>query len=249
MEDGFSSRDGECISIMEQKTERHLFGQKSSPEVIMKEQEELLRAEFVRDSENALSVIEAEINLQQKIVEGRLEVAQDERDRAMYYLGAYTQLKNELLMTQESSKNPEMEKVYQGAIVVFYKDTAGDRQYLVVDNAKTGNKTFVSGAAETVDGSAIETAQREIEEELGIVSDQYELKATGVTQEFVFGDKKPERAGAKGIYQVFLADVSHLPEVLHTKELKGVTWLSQSEARDALTFDDLKDVFDQVLEG
>ena len=80
---------------MEQK--RELFSSKPSVEEMMREQEGLLRAEYLRDPDNALGVIEAEISRQQKIVEGKIEVEQDERSRAMYYLGAYTQLKNELL--------------------------------------------------------------------------------------------------------------------------------------------------------
>lgn len=136
----------------------------------------------------------------------------------------------------------------KGAIVIFYKKTEQGLRFLVVENAKTGNFSFVGGAADEIDDSLIETAQREVKEELGLKPDQYELQETDLVHEFIFGEWKKDRVGSKGEYKVFLADISDTDQIAPTSELKSATWMSASEARDALTFDDLREVFYQVIE-
>ena len=129
----------------------------------------------------------------------------------------------------------DAEKVFEGAITIFYKDSGnGGRLYLVVENAKTGNLTFVSGAKEDADLSLKDTALRENREELGIESEDYELVPTEVRHEFVFGENKRERAGRGGSYRVFVADVADVDSsrISHTDELKGIRWMTEVEALD-----------------
>jgi len=142
----------------------------------------------------------------------------------------------------------EKEKVYRGAITIFYKRIDGELVFLVAENSKTGNITLISGAEEDIDESLESCAQREIEEELGLLPNQYQLKSTNVKHEFVFGSKKPERTGSKGSYQVFLADALKINEVGHTEELKGIKWMTEKEAIDSLSFPDLKEVFKTAIQ-
>jgi 8-oxo-dGTP pyrophosphatase MutT (NUDIX family) len=146
---------------------------------------------------------------------------------------------------EKEQNNMEKEKVYRGAIAIFYKKIEGEPRFLVVQNTETGNISFVSGAEEDVDsGSLKASAQREIEEELGLKSVEYKLIPTETRHEFIFGEKKKERAGHKGSYHVFLSDLSGLnEEVGHTGELKSVKWMTEEEVLNTLTFDDLKEVF------
>ena len=136
------------------------------------------------------------------------------------------------------------EKVYKGAITLFYKRVGNETRYLVVENAKTGNVTFVSGAEEDRDVSLIATATREIKEELGIEAREYALTPTTVWHNFIFDEKKKERAGHKGSYQVFVADLTNFAgNIAHTAELKQIKWMPAQEVLEALAFPDLKQIF------
>ncbi len=142
----------------------------------------------------------------------------------------------------------EKEKIFRGALTIIYKNIDGEKLFLVVENSKTGNITFVGGAEEKSDKGILETtAWREIKEELNINPDKYILNYTPVTHDFVFGSKKVSRAGCKGCYQVFTADISNIPEINHTTELKGLKWMTANEVLSTLTFEDLKEVFKNII--
>lgn len=136
------------------------------------------------------------------------------------------------------------QEIYYGAIVIFYKKEGDETRYLVVENAKSGNITFLSGAQEGGE-SLLETAQREVNEELGLDASAYSLHPTEIYQNFIFDENKKERAGAKGSYRVFTGDLSHLDEIKPTKELKQVWWKTANEILAALTFPDLKEIFQE----
>lgn len=151
-------------------------------------------------------------------------------------------------MNEKIEQKPEKEKVYYGAITVFYKKENGEVLYLIVKNTKTGNVSFVSGAKEGFEDDLKQTAQRENLEELGINSDDYKLQEIDVKQEFVFGPNKPERAGCKSRYQVFIADLSNYDsEISYTEELEWIKWLPKKEAFEQLTFPDIKEVFEKTI--
>jgi 8-oxo-dGTP pyrophosphatase MutT (NUDIX family) len=135
---------------------------------------------------------------------------------------------------------------YSGSIIIFYKKDLEDVKYLIVENTKTGNITFVAGAQEN-DESLLETAIREVKEELNLDSNQYTLNPTDIYHNFIFEENKKERAGAKGSYRVFLADASNIKEIIPTKELKIVWWKNKEGVLNSLSFSDLKDVFQQAL--
>ncbi len=137
-------------------------------------------------------------------------------------------------------------KIYKGAVVVFYQIKTGQPLFLVVQNTKTSNITFVAGAKEDYDDSLLVTAEREIKEELDFAKDQYQLISTEIKYEFIFGLQKKERAVATGYYQVFLGKFYNQPEIFYTPELKSVNWLSADQVLENLTFQDLKDIFVKV---
>ena len=143
----------------------------------------------------------------------------------------------------------EKEKIFYGAITVFYKTTNEELLFLVAENTKTGNISFVSGAKEDEDQSLEESAQRENVEELGLQPDQYELEKVDVRHEFVFGPNKKERAGHKGMYQVFVSDLTNADfEVSHSEELKSLRWMTEKEVLRFLTFPDVAEVFKKTVE-
>ncbi len=143
----------------------------------------------------------------------------------------------------------EKEKTFYGAITVFYKKTNEGLLFLIAENTKTGNISFVSGTQEDEDQLLEVSAQRENIEELGLQPDQYELKKIDVKHEFIFGSNKKERAGHKGSYQVFVSDLTNVNfEVSHTEELKSLKWMTEKEVLHSLTFPDVAEVFKKTVE-
>lgn len=136
--------------------------------------------------------------------------------------------------------------IFYGAIVIFFKRVSGEILYLVVENSKSGNITFVSGAQEGNE-SLLETAKREVEEELGIGSGLYTLAETDVWHNFIFDEHKKDRAGAKGSYQAFVGGLTGMENITPTKELKRIWWKTESEVLSLLSFPDLAEVFKNVL--
>lgn len=133
-----------------------------------------------------------------------------------------------------------------GALTIFYRHRNGKREYLIVQNTSTGNISFVGGAQES--GESLEdAARREIKEELGLRPDQYTLALTDVVNEFVFGNNKPERAGQKGYYHVFLADGGAIGDIPYTDALKDIAWKSEEDVLKSISFEDLKDVFSKAI--
>lgn len=149
----------------------------------------------------------------------------------------------------KKEQHQEKEKIFYGAITVFYKKTNEGLLFLIAENTKTGNISFVSGAQEDDDQSLEASAQRENIEELGLHPDQYELKKVDVKHEFVFGPNKKERTGHRGLYQVFVSDLTDTDfEVSHTEELKNLKWMTKKEVLNSLTFPDVAEVFKKVVE-
>jgi 8-oxo-dGTP pyrophosphatase MutT (NUDIX family) len=141
-----------------------------------------------------------------------------------------------------------METIY-GGIAILYRTVGDKREFLLVENGETGYVTFMAGAKEPADRNELETVEREMMEEIGLKATEVGLKLTGVRQEFTFGSHKPERAGHPGSYQVFVADVTKIADTIKPmKEIKTVKWVPEENVAESLTFTDLKEVFEKVLE-
>jgi len=139
------------------------------------------------------------------------------------------------------------EKIFLGSIGLIYRKKDGQLEFLVVENTKTKNITFVAGAKEENDNLLIDTVKREIKEELGWSTEKMKFEPTEVKHEFIFGPNKKERAGHPGSYQVFLIDSTNTENKnSFTEELKNIKWLSKNQVMDALTFPDLKEVFQKA---
>lgn len=133
-------------------------------------------------------------------------------------------------------------------LVIIYKKIDDDFHFLVVENAKTGNISFVSGAQEMEDGDDLSnTAKREIHEELDIDTTDFVFTPTEFSHVFIFWPKKVERAGKKGEYHVFLLDVTDIADTIsHTAELKNIRWITHEEVVQSLTFPEVKEIFEKL---
>ena len=152
---------------------------------------------------------------------------------------------------RSDAKKNSSETAYYGAITIPFRKVDDRLEFLVVENAETGNVTFVSGAQEEEDADEVATAKRELREELHLPESLRDtrLLPTTVRHEFVFGPKKKDRAGHPGSYGVFLLDLSDITEEIRpTKELKSVSWLSREEVLTRVSFDDLKKIFGEAIQ-
>ena len=136
----------------------------------------------------------------------------------------------------------------KGAIIIFYKILGEEAKFLIVENKQTGNWTFVGGACEN-DETEMQTAQREIKEEIGLIPEQYNLVETDLHHDFVFNERKKDRAGEQGSYQVFLADLTdYFGEVKAEKKvISKVEWLIEEQIQKKLTFPEHKEIFQKVI--
>ncbi|MFA5870839.1 MAG: NUDIX hydrolase [Candidatus Paceibacterota bacterium] len=144
----------------------------------------------------------------------------------------------------------EKKKVFQGGIAIIYRKNGSDLEFLVVENSKTKNISFVSGAKEELDNSEIDSIIREIKEELDFDIERSKLEPTETKHDFIFGSKKENRAGCRGLYQVFLVDASDISSsITHTEELRNIKWLKRNEVLETLSFPDLKSVFSEATKN
>jgi ADP-ribose pyrophosphatase YjhB (NUDIX family) len=134
-------------------------------------------------------------------------------------------------------------KTWLGVIVITYK--TNPYRILIIENKKTGNITSISGAVnneETLEEAAI----REIKEEIDWTINQEQLQKTSIKQEFIYGPQKEERAGDKGINQVFLLNADNLPEPKETNDTKNAMWATIEKAKKKITFNDLKEIIEET---
>lgn len=142
-----------------------------------------------------------------------------------------------------------MNESISGSIGIMYRRNNGELEFLGVENAKTKNITFVSGAKEDNDFSEVDVLKREIHEELGLNTDKIEFYPTEFHHDFIFGEQKKERAGMHASYTIFLVDVTNIRETItHTKELRSIQWLSKDQVIEALSFPDLVELFLKATE-
>lgn len=140
-----------------------------------------------------------------------------------------------------------MHDIIHWAIVIFCRKFWEKLQYLVVQNTETENISFVAWAQEPEDNDLLDTAKREVKQELNISLENYTLIPSTFRHEFTFWEKKKERVWKKASYQIFWADGKNIWDVHPTTELQSAVWMTQDEVINTLTFDDLKELFIKVV--
>ena len=139
-----------------------------------------------------------------------------------------------------------MQKTWFGIILVAYK--TNPTRILLVENTKSGNISPVSGALEDSENH-LDALLREAKEEVNWDIDSSKVKQTNIEYSFIFGSNKPERAGDKGQYKVFLYNADLQAEPQTTKDTKSPVWISKNEVLSKIKFDDLKEVLAKALDS
>ena len=94
------------------------------------------------------------------------------------------------------------------------------------------------------------TAQREIQEELGLDPDTYTLLPTNLFHEFTFDERKIDRSGLTAKYQIFLVDASDIADDIdHSSDLTWIKRMTKSETLNNIPFPELKELFAEAIKN
>ena len=130
-------------------------------------------------------------------------------------------------------------KPIRGAVVILKNK---NNEYLLIKNTKSGNISFPGGKTE--DGEeVINSAIREVNEEVGLLPKDFSIRPSGIVYRFIFNNNKPDRTGMTAKYAVFVGDVSEKASPFPTSDAKEIFWLSYGEVLKKLSFNDLVRVF------
>ncbi len=135
---------------------------------------------------------------------------------------------------------------FNGVIgIVFRKEDTN--KFALISNNKSGNVTFPAGGKEEGENTSIDTLKRELEEETGLINNEYKIIDTHYVHEFVYNSKKEGRAGNKAIQPVYFVETEKEDLKSKDPEVSFKGWFTKEEVLELLTFNDSKDVFRMVL--
>lgn len=129
--------------------------------------------------------------------------------------------------------------VRPGVMVIVYRDRDGKREFLYVQNTRSGNLTFVAGGT---DGEPYRiAARRELQEETGL--DPLDLVDTGLSHEFVYDDGR----GNPGFQKVFVTAVDPGQDLrLPDGEITEAFWASFEDIQTRLSFPEHVELLKEV---
>ncbi len=128
---------------------------------------------------------------------------------------------------------------------LFYKIESGVVKFLLAQE-NDDNWGLPGGAKEIEDIDLLKTIQRELKEELGLEANDYVLEETKVKREFEYNHFQSSRFGKHGIVCFFLVKLKESSTLKVSSELKNVDWFTREEALEKLTFDHIKNGFQEA---
>ena len=140
-----------------------------------------------------------------------------------------------------------MQEDFNGVIGIVFK-RGNPNKYLLIYNLKSKNITFPAGARENYDKSVKDTLRREIWEETGLLPENYNIIETPLIYEFVYNQKKEERAGQIARQAVYLIETQKTDSAPKDSNVRIDGWYTAEEIIKRLTFGDSKELFKRVLE-
>ena len=140
-----------------------------------------------------------------------------------------------------------MQEDFNGVIGIVFK-RGNPNKYVLIHNLKSGNITFPAGARENCDRSIKDSLEREIWEETGLLPENYNIIETPLIYEFVYNQKKEERAGQIAKQAVYLIETQKTDSTPKDPNVKVDGWYTKEEVIGRLTFGDSKELFKRVLE-
>lgn len=135
---------------------------------------------------------------------------------------------------------------FTGIIGIVFK-RGNPNKYVLIHNLKSGNITFPAGARENYDRSVKDTLKREILEETGLLPKDYNIIETPLIYEFIYNERKKQRAGEIAKQAVYLIETQKIDSAPKDPNVEIDGWYTAEEIIKKLTFGDSKELFKQVL--
>ena len=132
------------------------------------------------------------------------------------------------------------------ANAVIFQNINNENKFLLVQE-NDGQYGLAGGAKVIDDIDIIATLQRELEEELSLMPEDYKFEKTDTTIEFVYGHRSSTRFGKKGITVFFILEVFNTEKIKASAELKGILWVTKKEAEEKLAFEEVKNGFNKIV--
>lgn len=135
------------------------------------------------------------------------------------------------------SKRPTREVKEKSCGVILYRDEKGVREYLLL-HYPSGHWDYPKGHVEKIDGTEIDTARRELEEETGIKNIEFE---SGYREPMYYDFNRGKKEVVRKTVVYFLAR-SNESSVKLSFEHKNYIWLPYEEALKKLTFENAREL-------
>ena len=133
---------------------------------------------------------------------------------------------------------------YDGIIAIIQNDD----KFVLIHNEGTGNITFPAGAREGNEDIR-KTLKREVKEETGLKSEEYEVIDTGIIHEFTYNKKKEGRTGLHVRQKVFLIKTKKWDLKPEDPDSSIHGWFTKDDVINKLTFNDAKKLFKKVIKS
>jgi 8-oxo-dGTP pyrophosphatase MutT (NUDIX family) len=128
---------------------------------------------------------------------------------------------------------------------LLYKIENGIAKFLLAQETD-GLWGLPGGAKEVEDPDLLTAIERELKEELGLEPSDYDLKESGVKREFEYNHFQSSRYGKHGIVVFFLVHINEISKLKVSSELSQVEWFTKEEALEKLSFDHIKEGFEEA---
>ena len=139
-----------------------------------------------------------------------------------------------------------MPEQFTGIIGIVYQKS-NPKRYLLIHNQRTGNISFPAGGRENNE-TREQTLKREIKEETGLLLEDYKIIETDIIYEFIYNEKKTERAGQTARQPVYLIETDKIDSVPEDPDAKVLGWFTAEEVLEKLTFSDIRELFRRIKE-
>ena len=136
-------------------------------------------------------------------------------------------------------------KYYTGVIIILYNSIIN--KFALVKNIPTMNITFIGGGREPENNSSLDTAKRELEEESGLKTKEYEIIPTNLVHDFTYNNKKSKRKGQISSSPIFFAKTKKEEIKPEDFGVEFLGWFSEDEIKERLTFKDMIILFEKVI--
>ena len=133
---------------------------------------------------------------------------------------------------------------YSGVSGIVYLDEI-PKKFAIVKTKR--GYSLPGGGIEKGDVSLESAIHRELKEELGFESNDFDITETNIKEKFNYDQDKPGRENQYVIRQIFLVKSKTKTLAPKDNDILDVSWCTYEEAKDILTWQNSKETLTKVL--